>query len=379
MKRIAFVSTMEGSAWGGSENLWAQAASLALQRGHQVLASVYKWKPTPVQLTSLEKQGAILHRRKRFAFSSNILSKVANKIQRTYVPAYGILKALQRSQSDVICICQGGNYDILQEPALFRAIEKLNVSYFIVPQFNYENYTLPYHAFVKGRTIFDKAKGICFVSERNREVSRRQLSLPLASSTVILNPPNIDDFRPVVYPPVAETYHLACVSRLDCNFKGQDVLLQVLSEPKWRNRNWQLSLYGQGIDEQYLRTLISFYQLENKVSLVGHVDNIKQLWAENHLLVMPSIAEGTPCALMEAMVCGRAAVATDVGGNAVFVQNGETGFLAEAPSPVYLGNALENAWNRRDEWKKMGEAAHQLAIEKVPASPGSDLLDYLLQ
>lgn len=379
MKRIAFVSTMEGSAWGGSENLWARAASQALQHGNQVLASVYKWDSVPSQLANLEKQGAVLHRRKRFAFSSEILSKAANKILRTYVPARGVQRVLQHFQPDSVCISQGGNYDIIQEPALFRAIEKLKVPYFIVPQFNYEHYTLPYNEFIKGRAIFAKAKGICFVSARNREVSRRQLSLPLASSTVILNPPNIDNCQPVIYSPVTDQYHMACVSRLDCNFKGQDVLLQVLGESKWRERNWQLSLFGQGPHEQYLRTLIKFYQLEDKVFLAGHVDDIRKLWAENHLLVMPSIAEGTPCALMEAMICGRAAVATDVGGNAVFVQNNKTGFLAEAPSSVYLGNALEKAWSQRDRWEEMGQAAHRLATDQVPANPGSDLLDYLLQ
>ena len=286
---------------------------------------------------------------------------------------------MRHFQPDVICISQGGNYDIIQEPALFKAIKNSDIPYCIVPQFNYEHYTLPYRDFVPARRIFSGAQGLCFVSERNREVTRRQLGLPLSSSTVIFAPLNIDGFQPIAYPSVAQTYRLACVSRLACNFKGQDVLLQVLSEPQWRNRNWQLSLYGQGIDEQYLRTLINFYQLENKVSLVGHVDNIKQLWAENHLLVMPSIAEGTPCALMEAMVCGRAAVATDVGGNAVFVQNDKTGFLAEAPSSVYLGNALEKAWDQRDRWQKMGEAAYQLAVEKVSRNPGSKLLDYLLK
>ncbi len=379
MKRIAFVSTMEGSAWGGSENFWAQAAFQALSRGHQVLASVYTWNPPPTQLTELKRQGALLHYRKRFNFGSEVASKVANKIQRTYFGGYGIKLALRRFQPDVVCISQGGNFNIIQEPALFSAIESLNVPHCIVPQFNYEHYTLPYRDFSLARKIFSEAQGVCFVSERNRAVTRRQLGLPLASSTVIFAPMNMDGFQTVAYPPVAEAYRLACVSRLDCNFKGQDVLLQVLSEPQWSKRNWQLSLYGRGPDEQYLRTLIKFYQLEDKASLVGHVDDIKKLWAENHLLVMPSVAEGTPCALMEAMVCGRAAVATDVGGNAVFVQNDKTGFLAEAPSPTYLGDALEAAWRQREQWEAMGHTAHRLALDEVPTNPGGALLDYLLQ
>lgn len=370
---------MEGSAWGGSENFWAQAARQALDRGHPVFASVYRWNPLPTQLVELEKQGAVLHYRTRFNFASALASKAANKIQQIYFGGYGLKAALRQFRPDVVCISQGGNYDIVQEPSLFRAITSLNLPYYLVPQFNYEHYTLPHRDFVRARAIFSEAQGICFVSERNREVTRRQLGLSLATSTVIFAPLNLTNRQPVAYPVATDTYRMACVSRLDCNFKGQDVLLQALSEPQWKNRNWQLFLYGKGPHEQYLRTLIEFYQLTDKVFLAGYVDDIRKLWADNYLLVMPSVAEGTPCALMEAMICGRAAVATDVGGNAVFVQNDKTGFLAEAPSPTYLAKALEQAWHSRDHWEEMGRAAHQLATDLVPTSPGDELLDYLLR
>ena len=56
-------------------------------------------------------------------------------------------------------------------------------------------------------------------------------------------------------------------------------------------------------------------QLKN-VHFRGHVNDIRAIWEQNHLLVLPSRYEGLPLALVEAMWCGRPAVVTDVGGNA---------------------------------------------------------------
>ena len=44
--RIAFISTMDGLPWGGSEELWSQAATRLLADGHDVLASVIGWLST---------------------------------------------------------------------------------------------------------------------------------------------------------------------------------------------------------------------------------------------------------------------------------------------------------------------------------------------
>jgi hypothetical protein len=38
---ILFISTMEGTPWGGSEELWSQAALRLLEKGHRISASVY--------------------------------------------------------------------------------------------------------------------------------------------------------------------------------------------------------------------------------------------------------------------------------------------------------------------------------------------------
>jgi glycosyltransferase involved in cell wall biosynthesis len=121
------------------------------------------------------------------------------------------------------------------------------------------------------------------------------------------------------------------------------------------------------------------YGIAEKVEFCGHVGDIRSLWADNHLLVLPSRSEGTPLSLVEAMICGRPSVVTDVGGNLEWVDEPATGFVAEAPSPRAFGNALERAWGSQASWEAMGRAAHQVAMSKVDPNPEQTILSLLIE
>jgi glycosyltransferase involved in cell wall biosynthesis len=125
---------------------------------------------------------------------------------------------------------------------------------------------------------------------------------------------------------------MACVARLDCDYKGQDILLQTLSTEQWRERDFQLNFYGAGPHLEHLLQLIKLYHLQEKVGVQGYVQDIDRIWETNQILVLPSLSEGTPLALVEAMLSGRAALTTDVGDSAAYVLDGKTGFLAAVAS-----------------------------------------------
>jgi glycosyltransferase involved in cell wall biosynthesis len=83
---------------------------------------------------------------------------------------------------------------------------------------------------------------------------------------------------------------------------------------------------------------------------------------------MPSRIEGLPLAVVEAMLCGRPVVATDVAGAEV-VEDGVTGFLAEAPAVGSIGNALERFWTRREEAQQIGATAAERIRHLIPPDP----------
>jgi glycosyltransferase involved in cell wall biosynthesis len=93
--------------------------------------------------------------------------------------------------------------------------------------------------------------------------------------------------------------------------------------------------------------------------------------------VLPSCSEGTPLALIEAQIAGRPAVVTDVGDSARWVIEGETGFVADAATAASFGRALARAWDRRADWRAIGERAHTAAAKRIDRNPGLTLLNHI--
>jgi glycosyltransferase involved in cell wall biosynthesis len=79
------------------------------------------------------------------------------------------------------------------------------------------------------------------------------------------------------------------------------------------------------------------------------------------------------------MMCGRTAIVTNVGGNGEVIEDGVTGFVAEASAEADVDEALERAWQRRSEWRAMGELAAKRIRELVPADPAARFADQLVQ
>jgi glycosyltransferase involved in cell wall biosynthesis len=370
--QIAFIAIMNGSAWGGSEYLWAEAAQEALTAGHTVLISVFEWTAKHAQVQALIQKGAILHTRNNYFSTSptNEIKKILHKNALLPNP----YQQITAFSPHIICISQGGSSSIMYDLPLQRWLSQQKTPYFLISQFNQEVGTLPFERVEPLKKVIFSAKKMFFVAKRNQEVLERQIGQVISHGEVICNPINLTD-RNVLPFPKSETALWASVARLDCNYKGQDILLQTLSSDKWRNRAWKLHLYGEGVHYKLLEKLIQSFKLTEKVTLKGHASNIHPIWAAHHLLILSSIAEGTPLAMVEAMLCGRAVVATDVGDCGVYVEEGKTGFLAETASVKYLDAALERAWVSREKWEIMGNNAAQKANVLADAHAGKTLLN----
>ena len=201
----------------------------------------------------------------------------------------------------------------------------------------------------------------------------------MPNGCVVRNPTNLDACEIAPQPADADgIVHLACVGRLDVNDKGQDVLFECLAADFWKTRPWELRLYGKGRDEAYLRKLAQSRGIADRVIFCGHVSDINAIWRNNHLNVMASRSEGTPLALIEAMLCGRPSVVSDVGGNLEWVEEPRNGFIALAPTVRSFGAALERAWAARADWEVIGRAAHHDALSLSDPSPARTLLDLVM-
>lgn len=77
------------------------------------------------------------------------------------------------------------------------------------------------------------------------------------------------------------------------------------------------------------------------IELLGHVADIRTVWARAHIAVLPSRREGLPKSLLEAAACGRAIVATDVPGCRVIARDGVNALLVPPDDPAALADAID--------------------------------------
>jgi glycosyltransferase involved in cell wall biosynthesis len=224
---------------------------------------------------------------------------------------------------------------------------------------------------------FSKARHNFFVSRDNLRLTELQIGVRLPHSSVIFNPFNVPYDANLEFPSAQPKFRLACVARFELHAKGQDVLLETLSDPKWKGRNIAVGLYGSGAGRRHVEKLIQLLGLQETVKIMGFQSPV-EIWKTNHALVLPSRYEGLPLALVEAMICGRFGIVTNVSGNAEVIEDNVNGFIAEAPRAMYLDHALERAWARKSEWEVLGQKARSFIAGKVPRDPVADFAKALL-
>ena len=378
--KIAFISFIK-DPWGGSEELWAAAAEEALAKGHEVVITAVKLNVPSPKLEEFARKGAILQYRRGFInpawkqkerIARKIIIFIQNKLSNPF-------KQLFAAKPDMI-VFTGAAYAMLLNKELFDRLATNPIPYLLNIQVNVE-YGRPINNEEADyiRKVYEKASAVIFVSERNQQTAERHLLQNIPNAHVLRNPVNLSELSPVPFPSRYPSIRLGITANLLVNHKGQDLAFDVIRMPKWKERNIELHLYGSGYDEQYLRQLAEFYGITDRIHFHGRVSDIREVWKENHAMLLPSLNEGMPLAVVEAMICGRPVITTDVGGNTEWIREGHEGFIAGGANIAAIDNAMERAWQSIDDWEKIGLSAHRRAIELHDPKPGSTLLHLILQ
>jgi glycosyltransferase involved in cell wall biosynthesis len=131
------------------------------------------------------------------------------------------------------------------------------------------------------------------------------------------------------------------VGRLSKEKRFVDLVAAIQHLNKMQGENTvQLVIVGDGPQKHTLGQAIRKARLEHQIQLVGHVADVKLFYEMADVLVISSASEGSPNALLEAMVAGVPVVATSVGGIPEIVTDGETALLVPPYSPSVLARAI---------------------------------------
>ncbi len=358
-KRLVFLTTNEASHWGGSEQLWIQTARRCRELGNDVMVINKKWKPDPYFISDFTEKGIKVLFKEDLNFNEVV-----------------------RFKPDLFIISTG---DQDEGTGWYSKCRSNNISYAIINQLTKEPRYWP----VKSNTTesvksgYDRAARVFFTSYNNHGVMEKRLGCKIENYSIFYQPYFVDRDIYVPFPSMKDGIKLAIPAKLLTIHKGQDLALEVLNLEKWRKRPVYLNLYGIGADREKLKNLAEKYQLENvhfhmpKWELPN--PDLVSIWKENHALLLPSYMEGMPLVVLNAMMCARVPVVTDIGGHREIIEDNITGFIAAKPTVEDLDEALERAYKQVTDWKEIGQKARQSILKYLPEDPIGDFVNQLMK
>jgi glycosyltransferase involved in cell wall biosynthesis len=287
------------------------------------------------------------------------------------------LDSIPFDEYSLVVINQGGWEDVLHAP--FRNLYKKLHNY-VTNNHNYnENAVL---SLKKQRLLqqwLQHAKMNFGDTHRIFETIERKFHISIDKKQTLINPiASIPDAGPYPYPVFADGKCIwVMFAELDIARKSQDILIKSLSADKWKERNWQLHLYGKGKDKQVLENLIAEAELENKILFKGYTNNIKKSLQDYHLLLQCTRIDAMPITVVEAMAVARPCVVSNVGDMPVWIEDGISGFICPVVTPEGIDETLERCWQQKNNWEAMGKNAFDTFIKKYPQPYEEKIADIL--
>jgi len=124
--------------------------------------------------------------------------------------------------------------------------------------------------------------------------------------------------------------------------KGLRHLLEALRRWVPGDSQWRLILVGEGPQREALEQTVRDFGLTAKVKFAGFQRDTGAWYPAMDAFVLPSLTEGTPMVVLEAMAHGVPVIATSVGGVPALVANGRTGLLVPPARPLELLEAMQS-------------------------------------
>ena len=139
--------------------------------------------------------------------------------------------------------------------------------------------------------------------------------------------------------------------------KGIPILLEAARKVADRRPEVTFTVFGDGPERAALEARVHQLALQGTVRFPGTVENVAERLLEFDLFVLPSLWEGMPISLLEAMAAARPAIATAISGSAELVIDGETGHLVPPGDPETLARTILSTLGDPEAAEVMGARA----------------------
>jgi glycosyltransferase involved in cell wall biosynthesis len=127
-------------------------------------------------------------------------------------------------------------------------------------------------------------------------------------------------------------------------------------------------LAGDGPDRDELEMQAQRLGLGDRVLFLGYRQDIADLLATCDVFVLPSLYEGLPLSILEAMAAGRPVICSAIGGSNEAVSNGDTGLLVQPGNPTELARAINMMLSNPDLGQRFAAAAKARVMKDFSAT-----------
>jgi GalNAc-alpha-(1->4)-GalNAc-alpha-(1->3)-diNAcBac-PP-undecaprenol alpha-1,4-N-acetyl-D-galactosaminyltransferase len=256
-----------------------------------------------------------------------------------------IRKILQKTNSDVIF-----SFGEWFNPFVILATRGLKYPLFVCDRMSP---TLKFGLILDNakKILYKRANGIIAQTNYAADIIRKRTNA--GNVAVIPNPLNL-----MSYSKCEKKNYIVTLGRLSKE-KGQKYLIQAFA--KINIPDWSLHIVGDGPLRRELEDVAKNLGIEKKVIFHGHRKDFTAIFSESKIFALPSLSEGYPNALIEAMSVPLACISSDCpGGPRDIISNGENGLLVEPRNVAALAGALNELIENETLRNKLSDNAYKI-------------------
>jgi len=137
--------------------------------------------------------------------------------------------------------------------------------------------------------------------------------------------------------------------------KGVEFLIKAMEIAVKNKNDLRLIIVGDGVERNYLNSLTKNLGLCNNIEFTGQISNksVYNYMNNSDIFVLPSLSEGFPNVLLEAMAFGLPIVTTNFKGSEEIITNDKNGFIVESKNPKQIANRILLLAENKDIRNKM--------------------------
>jgi glycosyltransferase involved in cell wall biosynthesis len=146
--------------------------------------------------------------------------------------------------------------------------------------------------------------------------------------------------------------------------KGHEYLLEAVAKIVDRRQDFRILLVGEGARREELQSMATRLGIANRVVFAGFQSDVVGHYVAMDVMVLPSLYEGLPLCVIEAMAMEKPVIATEVDGTPEVVRHKVNGMLVPSRNAGALSEAIEYTLDHRAEVLAMGREGRKWVTEK---------------